>query len=82
MKRKWDVSSDEVRKKCIDEVITRLEEQGDSPFGVIAAEELIDIVAQNIGPDIYNLAIQDARKLLQNRLSDLETDLDLLEHRG
>jgi uncharacterized protein (DUF2164 family) len=82
MKRKWDVSSKEVRKKCIDEILTRIDEQKGAEFGILAAEELVDIVAQNIGPDIYNTAIKDATKLLQERFADIETGLDLLEQRA
>jgi uncharacterized protein (DUF2164 family) len=82
MKRKWDVSSREVRKKCIDEILTRIEEQQGAEFGIVAAEEIMDIVAQNIGPDIYNLALEDTKKLLETRLSDLQADLDLLEHQS
>lgn len=80
MKRKWDVSSKENRQKCIAEIITRIEEQTDVEVGIITAEDIIDIVLQNVGADIYNLAIKDVKKLLQNRLSDIETELDLLEN--
>lgn len=82
MKRKWDVSSKEVRKKCVDEILVRIDEQQGSEFGIIAAEEIMDIVAQNIGPDIYNSALKDATKLLKDRFSDIETELDLLEHQS
>lgn len=82
MKRKWDVSSTETRKKCLEEIITRVEEQQGSTFGIIAAEEVLDIVSQNIGPDIYNLALKDAKKLLQDRMADIDTELDLLEHQS
>lgn len=82
MKRKWDVSSKEVRKKCVDEIIARVAEQKGSEFGIIAAEEVMDIVVQNIGPDIYNLAIVDVKKLLQDNFSDLEVSLDLLKHQS
>ncbi len=81
MKRKWDVSSPEVLKKCIDEVITRIDEQQGGEFGVIAAEDIIMIVLQNMGPDVYNLAINDVKNLVQTRLADLETDIDLLEQK-
>lgn len=82
MKRKWDVSSKETRKKCVEEIITRINELSDSEIGVKAAEDIIDIVAQNIGPDVYNLALKDAKKLLQDRLADLDTEIDLLEHKN
>ena len=79
MKRKWDVSSDEVRKKCLEEVITRVDEQEGAQFGVIAANEVVDIVLQNLGPDIYNQALKDTRKLIQEKLDDLQVGLDLLK---
>lgn len=78
MNRKWDITNEEQKKQCINEVLTRLEEQGDAPFGIIAAEEIIDIVAQHVGPQAYNVAIEDAKKALQTKLADLETDLDML----
>ncbi len=80
MKRKWDVSSEQARKKCVEEIITRIEEQEGAQFGVIAANDVIDIVLQNLGPDIYNLALKDARKLIQDKLEDLEVNLDLLKN--
>ncbi len=79
MKRKWDIGSKHDRKKCVEEIITRLEEQGEAQFGVIAANDIIDIVLQNLGPDIYNLALIDAKKLIQTKLEDLEVNLDLLK---
>ena len=78
MKRKWDISSEETRNKCAKEVITRINEQEGSEAGIITADDIIDIVMQNLGPDIYNLAIADVKKLLEDRFSDIETELDLL----
>ena len=82
MKRKWDLSSKETRKKCIEEIIARVDEQEGAVFGVVAAEEVMDIVAQNLGPDIYNLAINDAKKLVLDHSSDIEAELDLLQNQS
>jgi uncharacterized protein (DUF2164 family) len=79
MKRKWDLASKELQQKCIDEVITRIDEIGDSSAGIIAAQDIIDIVTENLAPDIYNLGVKDAKKSLQEGFSKLELDLDLLE---
>lgn len=79
MKRKWDVSSDQIRQKCLAEIIARVDEQDGATFGLIAANDIVDIVLQNLAPDIYNMALKDAKKLIQDRLSDLEVDLDLLD---
>jgi uncharacterized protein (DUF2164 family) len=79
MQRKFDNISDEVRKKCIAEVITRVEEADGSEVGVIAAQDIIDIVTQNLGPEIYNLGVRDTKKLMQEKFSDLGFEIDQLE---
>ena len=79
MLRKFDNIPKEVEKKCIDEVITRVQEIEDSEIGIIAAQDIIDIVKQNLGPEIYNAGIRDVKKLLQGRFIDIETDIDILE---
>lgn len=78
MKRKFDTESKELERKCVAEVITRIEEIEDAKVGIIAAQEIIDIVKQNLGPEIYNMGLQDAKKLIQERFSDLDTELDIL----
>jgi len=79
MIRKWDIVSEEQKKQCIDELLTRIDEQDGAEFGVIAAQEIIDIVATYLGPSTYNLAIEDARKTIQNKLADIDIDLDTLK---
>lgn len=82
MKRKWDVSRSEMRKKCVEEVITRIEEQGDDQFGMIAAEEIIDIVLENLGPDIYNSALDATKKVVKQKVDDLDVEIDLLQQQS
>ncbi len=79
MKRKWDIENETIQKKCINEVITRVEEIESSKVGVIAAQDIIDIVTENLGPEIYNFGIQDAKKLFQKKLQDIDVDIDMLE---
>jgi len=79
MNRKWDITNEDLLKKCIDEVITRVEEIDGESVGIIAAQDIIGIITQNLGPEIYNSGIRDAKKLLQERFHDLEVDVDLLE---
>ncbi|HEX4662015.1 MAG TPA: DUF2164 family protein [Candidatus Saccharimonadales bacterium] len=82
MKRKWDIAPEEIQKKCLNEVITRVEEIEGSGVGVIAAQDIIDIVTENLGPEIYNAAIRDAKKAIEGKLQDIEVDLDALEQNG
>jgi len=77
--RKWDIASKETQDKCVNEVIARVEEIEGDTVGLIAAQDIIDIVTENLGPEIYNKAIQDAKRLVENQMNDLETGLDLLK---
>ena len=80
MLRKWNIKDKQSQKKCVEEVLARIDEQAGSPFGVIAAEEIIDIVSNYVGPTAFNTAIDDAKKTLQTKLLDLEVDLDVLKN--
>ncbi len=71
--------SKEKQQKCLEEIITRIEEIENSAVGVIAAQDIIDIVSENLGPEIYNKAVNDTAKILKERFLDIETELDLLE---
>ena len=79
MTTKFGTLSKEAQKKAIEEVITRVEDIEVAEVGIIAAQDIIDIVIENFGPEIYNLGLRDAKKVLSERISDIETDIDLLE---
>ncbi len=79
MHRKWDSEDEELQRKCVDEVITRIDEIGDSTAGIIAAQDVIDIVTEHLAPEIYNRGVRDVRKLVAEKLSDIEIDIDALE---
>ncbi len=80
MKRKWDMSNEVAHQRCIDEIIARIDEI-DGTAGVIAAQDILDIVTENIAPEIYNMGIADARKLIVAKHQDIEIDLDTLEQK-
>lgn len=79
MLRKWNINDEQTLRQCVDEVITRADEQKGSEFGIIAANEIIDIVANHLDPQVYNLAINDAKKVIETKLADIEIDLDVLQ---
>jgi uncharacterized protein (DUF2164 family) len=79
MLKKWNIKDEQAQKKCVEEVLNRIDEQADSPFGVIAAQEIIDIVSAYVGPATYNTAIDEAKKSVEAKLADLEVDLDVLK---
>lgn len=79
MKRKWDSENDSIQRKCIDEIITRIDEIGDAGPGIVAAQDIIDIVTENLAPEIYNKGVVDAKKVMSTKFADLEVDLNSLE---
>jgi uncharacterized protein (DUF2164 family) len=79
VKRKWDLANEEVQRKCIDEIVARLDEASDSAPGVIIAQDLIDIMTENLAPSIYNAGLREAKKAMLKKVSDIETDIDILE---
>lgn len=77
---KWETNNEELQRKLQNEIIARVQEIDDtSTIGVIAAQDIIDIVAENLGPEIYNKAIFDVKKLIADKLADIEVDLSALE---
>lgn len=83
MLRKWDADNEELQRKLLNELITRIQDIEDpSTIGVIGAQEIVDIVTENLGPEIYNKGIADARKMIMDKLADLDTDISTLEQQA
>lgn len=70
--------SEESRKKYIDSIISFFLDERGEEIGVIAAEDILDFFLKEVGDDIYKKAIKDIRKLLKERVEDLETEMDML----
>lgn len=80
MLRKWDTENKELQHKLQNEIITQLQEIDDtSSVGIIAAQDIIDIVTEHVGPEIYNKGVIDAKKMIVDKLADLEIELSTLE---
>jgi uncharacterized protein (DUF2164 family) len=70
--------SEESRAKCINEIVTFFKNERDEDIGIIAAGQVLDFFLQAIGEDIYKKAVGDCKKLIREKLEDLEVDLDIL----
>lgn len=55
------------------------EEERGEILGELGAEQLVDLMIKELGPYLYNKAIEDARKLLDMKASQLQDDLYSLE---
>jgi len=47
----------------------------DEELSAFRAEKVLGFVADELGPQIYNQAVQDARKFMQQRLDDLDGEV-------
>lgn len=50
-------------------------EQFDEELSTFRAEQLLEFVLDALGPQVYNQAVQDARKFMQQRLDDLDGEV-------
>ena len=77
-KRAWDLLTEEAREKSIKEIIGYFETERDEEIGVVAAGEILDFFQREMGKEIYNKGIEDAKTLLKERLESIELDIDVL----
>lgn len=69
----------ERKEHIMEQVKQYFAEERAEELGDIGAEQLIDFMIKELGPLLYNQAVQDARKLLLERMAALEDDLYALE---
>ena len=67
--------SKETRADAMASLKRYAEENFGAPMGDLPAGLLLDFMLEEIGPTIYNKAIQDAQVRLQLRLADLSGEL-------
>jgi uncharacterized protein (DUF2164 family) len=71
-----DVCLEEARRK---RVVVKLQalyrDQFDEELSAFRADQLLDFLIAAVGPQIYNQAVQDARKYMQQKLDDLDAEI-------
>ena len=77
-KQKFEFESDEKKKAYLDGIIAFFKTERNEEIGYIAAESIFDYFVQTFGEEIYQKALNDAKKLLKEKIEDLDIELDLL----
>lgn len=78
VKRKWETFlSKDKKDDCTSRIITFFKEERGEEIGIIAAEDVLNFILKEIGEDIYNKGISDAKNLLKSKIEDIEVELDL-----
>lgn len=76
-KNKFDLTP-ETREKYINEIIGFFQEERGEEMGIIAAGNVLDFILDLVGMEIYRKGITDSKKLIKQKLLDLEVELDSL----
>ncbi len=67
--------TDERRAALLRALQSHFFDQHSEEIGELKAELLIDFFLERLGPPVYNQAIGDARKYIQERLDDLADEV-------
>ncbi|WP_379968061.1 DUF2164 domain-containing protein [Ectobacillus sp. sgz5001026] len=69
----------EERQQMVTNLQNYFQEKQWSEIGNLEAEQLLSFIMDDVSPYIYNAALQDARKLIIERMENVEEDLYTLE---
>ncbi len=72
-------SSPEKKRKYLDQIIAYFQDELDQEIGLIATEELLNFFLDKIGEDIYLKAVSDCRKIIEEKINDLDFELDIIK---
>jgi len=75
----WDILSDKEKQDCLERIIAHFQDERGERIGVIAAEQVLDVILEPIVKSAYNKGLSAAKELLQDKFADINLDLDLLQ---
>ena len=67
--------SDERREILVNEVQQLFSEEFERDLSAFQADRLIDFFLAQVGPPVYNQAVQDARRFVLGKLEDLDGEV-------
>ena len=76
--RKGDILSRDRRMMIAKEIISYFSREHEMDFGMIAAEDILDFLLQEVTSDIYRKGVEDAQVLMRQRMEAMEVDLSAL----
>jgi uncharacterized protein (DUF2164 family) len=79
VRRGLDLLAEKDKELCLKEIATYFERERGEIIGLIAARDILDFFLQNIGPAIYNQAIEETKNILKKQLEGLDFEFDLLK---
>jgi uncharacterized protein (DUF2164 family) len=78
-KKTWDFLPDESRKTIIEELQRFFKSEFDQEIGMIMADVLLDKFLELTAVEIYNEAIDDTERIVEDGISSLKMELYMLK---
>ncbi len=79
LKKPWDaLITDEEREDAVKKTIAFFLDERDEEIGVVAAEQVLNMFMEMLGPKIFNTGVMEGKEWLKVRLTDMEIDYDTL----
>ncbi|MHA6481967.1 DUF2164 domain-containing protein [Paenibacillus sp. strain BS8-2] len=69
----------ETKQQLVSSIQNYMETELDKEIGELAGEQLLDFLLSELTPHLYNAAIDDARKLLEERMASVDDDMYALK---
>lgn len=77
IKRGWDLLSKDQRRSAINAIIQFYATERGETVGVIAAEELLDMVLQVAGKHLYNRGVEDTTEFVQRQFEAMGMEIEI-----
>lgn len=81
-KSKLSVISEEKKREVVGAIIAFYKRERGEEIGVIAAEEIMELVIDLVGRDIFNNGVDETTKLMQDRLASVWVDVEATVKKG
>lgn len=81
-KSKLSLIGDEKKRGAVEAIIAFYKRERDEEIGVIAAEEILDLVIDLVGREIFNKGVDETVRLLQDRLGSVWVDVEAIVKKG
>ena len=69
----------EEQEKACKELIEFFRSERDEDIGIIAAQNLLDFILEEIGGEIYNKGVENSLQVLEKKNEDLSLELETLK---
>ncbi len=63
--------TDPIKERILYDIEEYFETERDEKIGTLGADMLLDFILEQVGPMIYNQALIDAHKLMEEKIEDL-----------